>query len=103
MGSSAADSGLLPPLKAAVRAAHHLTIPLIAILPQPASSYLRQRVGTRGSEAALFNPLTQHTLAFIDTFWLCFWAAISSLILVSLMTWASPGPLTPGWRGRVEI
>ena len=31
VGSSAADSGLLPPLKAAVRAAHHLTIPLAAI------------------------------------------------------------------------
>jgi DHA2 family multidrug resistance protein len=44
-----------------------------------------------------------NTLAYIDAFWLCFWAAIPGLILVSLMTRAPPGPLTPGWRGRVEI
>jgi DHA2 family multidrug resistance protein len=42
-----------------------------------------------------------NALAYIDAFWLCFWAAIPGLILVSLMTRAPPGPLTPDWQGRV--
>jgi DHA2 family multidrug resistance protein len=37
-----------------------------------------------------------NVLAYIDGFWLCFWAAIPGLILVGLMTKAPPGPFSPG-------
>ena len=36
-----------------------------------------------------------NVLAYIDGFWLCFWLAILALFMVSLMTRAPPGPLTP--------
>jgi DHA2 family multidrug resistance protein len=44
-----------------------------------------------------------NVLAYIDAFWLCFWAAIPGLILIGLMTRAPPGPFTPGWQSRVEV
>jgi DHA2 family multidrug resistance protein len=36
-----------------------------------------------------------NVLSYIDGFWLCFWLAILGLVIVSLMTRAPPGPVTP--------
>ncbi|SEI23359.1 Major Facilitator Superfamily protein [Tardiphaga sp. OK245] len=36
-----------------------------------------------------------YTLAYIDGFWLSFWAAIGALLLVAMMKAAQPGPFTP--------
>ncbi len=39
-----------------------------------------------------------NALAYIDGFWLTFWAAVVGLVLVSLLKAPPPGPLTPAQR-----
>jgi DHA2 family multidrug resistance protein len=36
-----------------------------------------------------------NTLAYIDGFWLCFWLAITALLVTAFITRAPPGPFTP--------
>ncbi len=56
-------------------------------------------IGTApGRGLASLNGVVQreaNVLAFIDAFWLTFWAAVLGLLVVMLMTAAPPGPLTP--------
>jgi len=43
-----------------------------------------------------------NVLAYIDGFWLTFWLAITALLLVSLISRAPPGPLTPAPFAAVQ-
>jgi DHA2 family multidrug resistance protein len=36
-----------------------------------------------------------NVLAYIDGFWLCFWLAITGLVVVAFVTRAPTGPFTP--------
>jgi DHA2 family multidrug resistance protein len=36
-----------------------------------------------------------NVLAYIDSFWLCFWAGVVALFLIALMARSPPGPFTP--------
>ena len=64
-------------------------------------------VGTLAGEVAR----EANVLAYIDGFWLCFWLAITALVVVALITRAPPGPFTPapidwgralrGYAGRI--
>ncbi len=65
-------------------------------------SFLRHGMGSAAMRgiSSLANAVQReaNVLAYIDGFWLTFWAAIAGLVLVSLLKAPPPGPLVPNRR-----